>query len=68
MVRWNEGTTELVHRVQGEYLEMPGLSLTRAQAQRLWNLDCATCEHLLRLLVEGRFLYHRGDGAYARRA
>ena len=68
MVRWNEGTTELLHRVQGEYLEMPGLSLTLAQAQRLWNLDGATCEHLLRLLVEGRFLHRREDGAYARRA
>ena len=68
MIRWNEGTTELLHRVRGEYLEMPGLSLTRAQAQRLWNLDCVTCEHLLRLLVEGRFLHCRGDGAYARRA
>ena len=68
MIRWNDGTTELLHRVQGEYLEMPGLSLTRAQALRLWNMDCATCEHLLRLLVERRFLYRRGDGAYARLA
>ena len=29
----------LVHRVRGEFLEMPGLRLTRAQAQRLWGLD-----------------------------
>jgi hypothetical protein len=28
--------------VKGEYLEMPGLSLTFRQAMRLWHLDAAS--------------------------
>ena len=28
--------------MQGEFLEMPGLRLTAAQARRLWGLDAAT--------------------------
>ena len=31
--------SELLGRIRGEYLEMPGLKLTLAQAQRLWGLD-----------------------------
>jgi hypothetical protein len=30
---------DLLNRVRGEYAEMPGLTLTLAQAQRLWGLD-----------------------------
>ena len=32
-------TEDVLRRVQGEFLEMPGLRLTEAQARRLWNLD-----------------------------
>jgi len=53
-------------RVRGEYLEMPGLRLTLAQARRLWGLDSATCERILRLLVDADFLSLRSDGTYAR--
>lgn len=28
----------LTERIRGEFLEMPGLKLTTAQACRLWNL------------------------------
>ena len=38
---------EVLRRVQGEYLEMPGLRLTRAQAQRLWGLEQSMCDALL---------------------
>jgi hypothetical protein len=34
----------LFERVRAEYAEMPGLSVTLPQAQRLWALDRATCE------------------------
>jgi len=30
--------------VRGEYEESPGLSLTRAQVRRLWNLEPVACE------------------------
>jgi hypothetical protein len=36
-------TEEVLRRVQGEFLEMPGLRLTRAQACRMWGLDPASC-------------------------
>ena len=35
----NRPTDEVLRRVQGEFLEMPGLRLTGAQARRLWGLD-----------------------------
>jgi hypothetical protein len=57
---------QILHRVCGEYLEMPGLQLTRPQAQRLWGLDEQTCAVLLESLTEEKFLYRRPDGMYAR--
>lgn len=57
---------QLLHRICGEYLEMPGLRLTAAQARRLWGLDEPTCAELLTLLVETRFLRCTTDGMYVR--
>jgi hypothetical protein len=53
-------------RVCGEYMEMPGLRLTAAQAQRLWGLDEPTCEALFSSLVRDGFLQRHADGRYAR--
>ena len=36
----------LLEQIQAEYAEMPGLSLTLPQAQRLWAADQATCEEV----------------------
>ena len=57
---------EVLRRVQGEFLEMPGLRLTHAQARRLWGLDAASCEALLTALVEANFLFQTRDGAFMR--
>ena len=38
---------DVLRRVQGEYIEMPALRLTTAQAQRLWGLDRTACDALL---------------------
>jgi len=57
---------QLLRRVRGEFLEMPGLKLTRLQAQRLWALDEQTCAEILDSLTEARFLHRQHDGAYAR--
>jgi hypothetical protein len=46
----------LVNRVRSEFIEMPGLRLRIDQAQRLWNLDRAICENVLRSLVQAKFL------------
>jgi hypothetical protein len=51
-------------RIRGEYLEMPGLCLTRCQAQRLWGLPCDRCDALLAALVEERFLVRTNDGRF----
>ena len=61
------GTTdEVLRRVQGEFLEMPGLRLTVPQARRLWGLDAASCDALLGTLVESKFLFKTRDGAFMR--
>jgi hypothetical protein len=60
----NTPTDEVLRRVQGEFLEMPGLRLTGAQARRLWGLDAAVCEALLGALVDAKFLFKTRDGAF----
>jgi hypothetical protein len=58
---------DLLARVRMEYLEMPGLTLTRHQARRLWNLDLILCEAILAALVSERFLSESNNGTYLRR-
>ena len=57
---------DLLSRARGEYVEMPGLSLTLEQAQRLWTLDRGTCSGVLSKLVRAGFLRQRRDGSYIR--
>lgn len=57
---------EILRRIRGEFLEMPGLRLTCAQAVRLWTLDAPLCVELLESLTRERFLQRRDDGTYAR--
>ncbi|MGE3274420.1 MAG: hypothetical protein AB7O67_04870 [Vicinamibacterales bacterium] len=59
--------TALTLRVQREYREMPGLSLTERQSRRLWDLDPQTCRRVLATLVAQRFLRRTADGTYVRR-
>lgn len=47
---------QLLARVRAEYDEMPGLCLTRAQAQRLWGLEAESCDAVLDRLMASRFL------------
>lgn len=56
----------LLTRIRAEFLEMPGLRLTRDQAQRLWGVERAVCQQLLDALVETRFLCAQPNGTYAR--
>ena len=64
--RHDEGMTPLLHRIRGEFLEMPGLRLTPAQAARLWGLDRHTSERLLDGLTMTGFLLKNREGAYVR--
>jgi hypothetical protein len=47
-------------------MELPGLSLTPWQAQRLWGLDEVQCEAILKALVDAAFLRRTRTGCYAR--
>ena len=60
-----ETVRELARRILAEYAEMPGLSVTLPQAQRLWAVDRHTCQTvfdkliargLLRMTTKGRFV------------
>jgi len=57
---------EVIRRVQGEFLEMPGLRLTEPQARRLWGLDAVSCSALLDALIDAEFLFRTRDGAFMR--
>ena len=59
-------TDPTLQRVVGEYLEMPGLSLTVPQARRLWGIDASRCEQLLEELVGRHFLRRTNRGLYVR--
>lgn len=61
-----DGITPLLHRVRSEFLEMPGLRLTPAQAARLWALDRSTSERILDGLTVAGFLLRTREGAYVR--
>jgi hypothetical protein len=62
----NRSIEEVLRRVQGEFLEMPGLRLTEPQARRLWGLDAVSCEALLDALVDAKFLFRTRNGAFMR--
>jgi hypothetical protein len=62
----NRGIQDVVKRVRGEFLEMPGLRLTPEQARRLWRLDEPSCVAVLNALVDAKFLARTRDGAFVR--
>jgi hypothetical protein len=66
-VRTTRPIHEMQRLVEGEYREMPGLSLTLPQAARLWGLDHRTCELVLTDLIERRVLKRLLNGTYVRR-
>jgi hypothetical protein len=56
----------LVDRIRGEFIEMPGLQLTMAQAAKLWGMDLAACKHVVDVLVAASFLRWTRGGKIAR--
>ena len=57
---------DLLRRIQGEFLEMPGLRLTEPQARRLWNLDALSCSTVVSVLLDAGFLFKTSDGSLMR--
>ena len=60
------GFERVAQRVRAEYLEMPGLNLTRQQAQVLWGLDAELCDRLLTYLLDTGFLARTVHGTFVR--
>ena len=56
----------LLQRVRSEFLEMPGLRLTPAQAARLWQLDTQVCQQIIESLVGSAFLRRTAAGSIVR--
>ena len=61
-----ETIRELTRRVQAEYAEMPGLSVTLVQAQRLMAIDERTCAAVFRVLIQRGVLRRTAQGRYVR--
>jgi hypothetical protein len=50
--------------IRAEYLEMPGLQLTKSEIQRLWRLDPHVCDVLVEALLATDFLRKTPREAY----
>lgn len=61
-----ERVAQIIQRIQGEFREMPGLTLTLPQARRLWGLDETRCIAVFNALVDAKFLTRTSSGAYRR--
>jgi hypothetical protein len=59
-----EAAHDWVAMMRAEYLEMPGLALSKQQARRLWGLDSPTCDQLLNEMISTRFLRKTNDELY----
>jgi hypothetical protein len=54
-------------RIRSEYIEMPGLVLTLAQAARLWGFSLRRAGELLAVLLDAGFLACDKKTGYRRR-
>jgi hypothetical protein len=54
-------------RIQIEFIEMPGLKLSRDQVRRLCGVPATVCDEVLTALVRNGFLKQTTDGAFLSR-
>ena len=54
----------LLQRVRKEYRDVPGLSLTKSQAMRVFDAAPSVSAAVLRALVMENFLFRTRDGAF----
>ena len=55
-----------VQQIRAEYHDLPGLSLSAAQAQRLCHVDAETCHSVLKQMVRNEFLRRTPEAQYVR--
>ena len=56
----------VLYRIRSEFMEMPGLRLTPAQATRLWGLEREACHAVINALIDASFLRWTDAGAVTR--
>jgi hypothetical protein len=61
-----ENARDWVQLIKSEYAEMPGLHLSKRQAQRLWNLDAQSTELIFGVLEAANFLKRMPNDVYIR--
>jgi hypothetical protein len=61
-----ENFSDWVRLIQSEYAEMPGLHLSKRQAERLWNLDRRSAEVIFDALERSSFLRRTPNDTYVR--
>jgi hypothetical protein len=54
----------LTDRIRAEFVELPGLKITTAQACRLWHADEGACHAAFAALIEEGFLRQMPSGAF----
>ena len=62
----SESVRGLARRIESEYVEMPGLSVTLPQAQRLWAADRHTCQMVFDRLIARGVLRRTTKGRFVR--
>ena len=55
-----------VRLIRSEYIEMPGMHLSKRQAQRLWNLDAGSTDMIFDALEASHFLRRMPNDLYVR--
>lgn len=55
-----------LRRVRADFMEMPDLQVTLAQATRLWGLEPAVCSEVLAVLVDAHFLVRTNKALFSR--
>ena len=66
MIAGDAHVTDWLQLIRAEYLEIPGLRLTKAQVERLWNLDEVVSTAILAALVDAKFLKRMPRDVYVR--
>ena len=55
-----------VRLIESEFAEMPGLRLSKRQAQRLWNLDAPAADVIFNALEASHYLKRMPNDTYRR--
>ena len=64
MVSGQPRVDRFIEIVQSEYREMPGLQLTKPQLRRFLGIDVLTCDVVIELLEQQKFLRRTPTDAY----